>query len=91
MGARSAWVLVASSSSAKTEVARRKRGSADRAASAAACATAAIARRTGGTASAVTKSLSALESCACQTQPQWWQRSFRVKPLAGRRLAIATP
>jgi hypothetical protein len=35
--------------------------------------------------------LSVSESCACQTQRQRWQRSFRVQPLAGRRLAIATP
>jgi len=91
MGTRSARVLAASSSSAKTAVARCKRGSADRAASAAACAMAAIARRTGGTASAATRTLSALESRAWKTQWQWRQRSFRVQPLAGRRLAISTP
>jgi len=91
MGARSARALAASSSSAKTAVARRKCGSADRAASAAACAMAARVRRTGGTASAATRSLSVSESGACQTQRHRWQRSFRVQPLAGRRLAISTP
>jgi hexokinase len=91
MGAPSAWVLAVSSSSAKTAVARRGRGSAERAASVAACPIAAIARRTGGTASAATRSLSVLGSCAWKTQRQWRQRSFWVKLLTGRRLAISTP
>jgi hypothetical protein len=91
VGVRSTRLPPASSSSAKTAVARRKRGSVARAASAAAWAIAARVRRTGGTASAATRSLSVSESCACQTQRQRWQRSLRVQPLAGRRLAISTP
>jgi len=51
--------LAAASSSANIVVARRRRGSVDRAVSAATCATASIARRTGRTASAATMSLSA--------------------------------
>ena len=91
VGMRSARLLPASNSSAKTAVARRSRGSVVRAASAAAWAIAARVRRTGGIASAATRSLSVSESCACQTQRQRWQRSLRVQPLASRRLAISTP